>query len=380
MNNNYRVLHIFSGFGGGISSLILNLIENKTEDFLFDTLAFSYRGGETFIERVEAMGGHCFTMPRPRLEGYRKIKQYLDELLNMNHYDAIHCHISGWMALPFEHAAKKHGIKIVILHAHTTKYDSKLDRLYWIHKYDQMVNYKNATDYMTCSDMAADYIYGRKYLDKRKALLIPNGVKKELFSQKITIAEIESYNKEFNVPDDSKVILHVGRFDEQKNHTFLLDIVSESAKDDMNYIFLLVGDGELQKRIKEKADELNISQRIRFLNRRADVSKLMQYANAMILPSLYEGLPTVAVECQASGTPILIADTITKQCDMKMGLVRFLPISDAYLWKSELSDIVLTRNDLQYSIDKVEENGFTAMAAGKMYCDYLKKRMAIYHN
>ncbi len=63
---NFKILHIFSGYGGGISSLLMNLIENKTNDFSFDVLAFSYSGGESFINLVRKQGGKIFEMPRPR--------------------------------------------------------------------------------------------------------------------------------------------------------------------------------------------------------------------------------------------------------------------------------------------------------------------------
>ena len=71
-NYNYRVLHIFSSYGGGISSLILNLIENKSKDFKFDLMAFSYQNGDVFLERVRRMGADIYQMPRPRIDGYKK--------------------------------------------------------------------------------------------------------------------------------------------------------------------------------------------------------------------------------------------------------------------------------------------------------------------
>ena len=168
MNNQYRVLHIFSGFGGGISSLILNLIENKSEDFLFDTLAFSYKGGEDFVEKLKKSGSQCYTMPRPRMDGYINFVKYVSDIFSKNKYDAIHCHI-----------------------------DSKIDRI--LHVINKQINYNVATDYFTCSDLASKYIFGKNYLKKREALLMPNGIKKEMFATRLSSEETKNYKQTFNI-------------------------------------------------------------------------------------------------------------------------------------------------------------------------------------
>ena len=165
MNNQYRVLHIFSGFGGGISSLILNLIENKSEDFLFDTLAFSYKGGEDFVEKLKKSGSQCYTMPRPRMDGYINFVKYVSDIFSKNKYDAIHCHISGFRTIPFKKIAKANGINIFIIHAHSARYDSKIDRI--LHVINKQINYNVATDYFTCSDLASKYIFGKNYLKSK---------------------------------------------------------------------------------------------------------------------------------------------------------------------------------------------------------------------
>lgn len=366
-----KVLHIFSSYGGGISSLILNLIENKTSEFVFDTLAFSYLNGDEFVSRLNKCGTKCYTMPRPRVDGYKTYYTYLEDLFKREKYDAIHCHIIGWRFRTIQKIAKKCGINTFILHAHTTHNDSKIDAIPIVNRLNHIINYKYSTAYMTCSDMAAEYIYGVKYLKKRNAVLIPNGVKKEIFSESITQNEIDQYIQEFNLSGQEKVILHVGRFNEQKNHKFIVNIIEASVG--MGMIFLLVGEGVLTESIKEMIEERGLTEITRFLGRRSDISKLMQFSNCMILPSLYEGLPTVAIESQAAGTPILLADTITKQSDLKIGLAEFLSISDAEMWSNKILKICNKKQELTSAIKQVECRGFTAQAAGEAYCSQLKK-------
>lgn len=373
MQKKYRVLHIFSGYGGGISSLILNLIENRTEEFEFATMAFSYKNGEHFVKKLADCETKCYTMPRPSESGYKRFKDYVNKVMRAGNYDAVHCHIAGFHAIPFEIAARKNKINNFILHAHTTHFDSGIDRNRLTYMIGQYLNYRMSSCYMTCSDMAGDYVFGEKYLEKRKAYLIPNGIKKEVFLDDITEREKENYMKEFGVDDNTTIILHVGRFSNPKNHEFIVDIAEKAEKEKKDFMVLLVGDGELFGPIKNKINKLHLANRIRQLGRRLDISKLMQFADCMILPSFYEGLPTVAVECQAAGTKIIISDKVTKQCDMGLGLVDFLPIDNVTPWINALKEINFGHLPVKDCVEAIEKNGFTASAAGIHYCNILNK-------
>lgn len=370
----YRVLHIFSSYGGGISSLVLNLTENKSEDFVFDTMAFSYKNGEEFSERIRNAGGKVYQMPRPRIDGYMNFKKYIDNVISENRYDAIHCHITGCHAIPFVNSAKKHGIKNFIFHAHTTRYDSRIDRIPSVQLFNKFFNYNFSSVFMACSDLASDYIFGKRYLNKRSAYIIPNGIKEELFSDVLSENQKATYCREFGIPDDAFVIGHIGRFSYPKNHMFLLEIAKKLKEKNLNFVLVSAGDGELFDSVKEKAEADGLSENIRFLGRRTDISNLMQFFDCMLLPSVHEGLPTVAVECQAAGTQMIISDTVTKQCDLKLGLLEFLPLGDATLW-ADTVDKVLLNGHTQKSgcLTQVRQMGFTAKESGKQYCNILKK-------
>lgn len=367
----YRVLHIFSGYGGGISSLIINLLENKTDDFEFDVMAFSFQNGEQFLDRLRKIGCRAFKMPRLRVEGYRAFIRYVGDVLSMNHYDAIHCHITGWSMIPFYRLAKKAGIHRFFLHAHTTRYDRKLDRVFPISRINRLINYRCSNAYFTCSDFAADYIFG-KYLKRRKAVLIPNGIAKEKFIHALSEEQREEYIKSFGINPDETVMLHVGRFSPAKNHDFILEFVSALKTKDKRIRLLFVGDGELIKYVMDKSHKMGLNDNILFLGHRSDISNLMQFCDLMILPSCYEGLPTVAVECQATGTPMLLADHITKQCDMGLGLLDFLPISHIDYWLKAF-DNRKAKVQREVALSAIEKHGFTSEIAGKEYCRVIRE-------
>ena len=369
----YKVLHVFSGFGGGISSLILNLTENKTADFQFDTLAFSYKNGEKFVERVQACGGRCLTMPRPRAEGVQRFNRYLNKVLQDGGYDVVHCHIAGWMSMPFYKAAKKQGVKRFLIHAHTTCYDSRIDRLPPVQAFNKQINFKQADGYMICSDLAGNYIFGEKYMEKKPTLLIPNGINEAAFTQVLTQQEKENLRLELGVAGNARLVGHVGRFTRLKNHDAILELAEAMGKKESDVRFVLVGDGECFDQVCEKIRQRKLEKTVLPIGRRGDVAKLMQLFDCMILPSLNEGLPTVAVECQAAGTPMVLSDTITRQCDMGMGLTAFLPWSDTQAWVDALCGFMDKKRCPEEGLKMARQKGFTAAAAGQLYCDQLRK-------
>ena len=325
----YKVLHI--GFGGGIASLIISLIENKTEDFDFDVMAFSIENGEHLVERLKKAGSNVYVMPRPRIDGYNSYRNYVSKVMADNHYDAVHCHITGWRALSFYRLAKTAGIRKIFLHAHASRYETKFDRSFPVLAVSRYINYKCASAFFACSDLAANYMFG-KYQERRMIFFIRNGIAKEEYAEEISATQREAYRREFAINPNETVLLHVGRFTPQKNYDFILAFVHALKMRGEKVKLLLLGDGALLDQVKNKCKSMDLQNDVLFPGWRIDVPSIMQFCDLMILPSRYEGLPTVAIECQATGKPMLLSDGITRQCDMGMNLLTFLPNGKTELW------------------------------------------------
>ena len=80
---------------------------------------------------------------------------------------------------------------------------------------------------------------------------------------------------ELGFPPDAFVVGHVGRFEPQKNHTFLVDIVSQAARRDPRVHLLLVGDGPLRPAIEQQLAKVGLADRTVLVGRRRDVPRLM---------------------------------------------------------------------------------------------------------
>lgn len=178
------------------------------------------------------------------------------------------------------------------------------------------------------STEAAQFMFGKNSVASGRTHLIHNAVDLHQFwYDKTGAAEIR---QELGI-EGKMVIGHVGRLNVQKNHGFLLEVFSQIAEQKPNAVLLLVGKGELEPEIREKAKTLGIADRVIFTGVRSDIPQILSAMDVFVFPSLYEGMPNTVIEAQATGLPCVIADTITREADIT-GLVEYLPLSDPEHW------------------------------------------------
>lgn len=171
------------------------------------------------------------------------------------------------------------------------------------------------------SMLAAEFTFGSRQAHKNVHIL-NNGVDLKVFHYDPQARA--ALQKEFDL-EGKFVVGHVGRFNKQKNHSFLLDVFYEIHKKQENAVLLLVGQGELEEAIREKISKLGLADRVVFTGLRSDVPKLLSAMDVLVFPSFHEGMPNVVIEAQATGLPCVIADTITRDANIT-GLVKYLPL------------------------------------------------------
>ncbi len=142
-------------------------------------------------------------------------------------------------------------------------------------------------------------------------VVIRNGIDFNRFKEiKETRGEIR---KSLKIPQNAFVLGHIGRFCDQKNHTFLIDVFSEVYKENKNAFLLLIGAGELLNTIKTKIDKCGLKKRVMILSHRSDIPQLLRAMNVFVFPSLHEGLGIVLIEAQVSGLRCIISDTVPRE-------------------------------------------------------------------
>lgn len=363
-----RVLHILPSMNrGGIETLLMNLyrkIDRSQIQFDFLLTNDSYND---FESEIIYLGGKIYRVS-PRNKGIKKNKSDLDSFFKIHQeYKIIHQHLSSLSYIEPIKIARKHQIPHRIVHSHNTKQSGS--KIHYIsHKFNQYKIDRLATEYFACSNLAARWLFPKSIYLNRSYSVINNGIDTNGF---VFNSEIRSNKrKELNIDPNEVLLGHVGRFNLQKNHDFLIDIF-KSYKDKYGKgKLLLVGEGPLRPSIEEKINQLGLNHDIIFTGLRKDISELMQAMDVFLMPSLHEGLPVTLIEAQATGVSIVLADTITKEVAINDNLA-WLSLKDSYE-KWALTIEKSTMYDRKSTTKKVIDAGFDIKnIAEELQCFYL---------
>lgn len=331
-----KVLHIVSTMDrGGAESLIMSIYRNIDHSKLqFDFITHSSNKGG-YDDEILSLGGRIFNVPSLGSCGPVSYVKKLTSIMSQNSYAAVHSHTDFQSGFPTL-SAKLSGVPKRISHSHSNNWPNgngmkaratlKLLRL--------LIKW-TATDYCCCSDEAGEFLFGKK----SKVEVLNNGINVREFTS-VTVQSRNSVLKELALPKDVRLIGHVGRFSESKNHLFILKVMKRLIEEDEKYMLLLVGDGPLIEKIKAEAEKLEILKSVRFLGVRDDIPRLMNAFDMFLFPSLFEGFGIVTIEAQSAGTPCVVSDRVPKTTDMGLNLMTYLSLDegiDSWAEKIKLS-------------------------------------------
>lgn len=321
-----RVLHVTAcADAGGISAVILNYYRfiDRTK-IRFDLALTVPEAGQNALA-IQALGATIHYLPL-KSHGLKAFQAALQELLEKEHYDAVHVHESEtcYVALA---VAKKLGIRCRIAHAHTCSpwegWKGELRRISGV-----LLNYPVATHVIGCGRKAGDRIFGKRNMRRPRAVVLPNAVDTKRFAfDEALRREVRS---ELGI--EGKFVLGmVGRLCVEKNYPFALELTAALCKEDPNTVLVIAGNGEEEKAIRSIIADLGISDHVKLLGRRADVHRLYQAFDLFLLPSFTEGFPVAAVEALSSGLPILLSDQITEELAI-FSNAEYLSLDNAEGW------------------------------------------------
>jgi glycosyltransferase involved in cell wall biosynthesis len=364
-----------SGFGGGISSFILNkatYFQNK--DIVFDVITFD-EVSDGFMKTIQGTGGQVYRISNLKTQGTYTYYKEVNKIMKRVPKDTfIHCHIGGYRAIPFYIIARKNGLKRFGIHAHTTGLPEEINSLK--NRAVRMINNTVANERISCGVEASKYLYGSKYVEKNEIMHIPNSIVPEQFINHLDIDKADLLGEQNK---DKFVIGHIGRFRSVKNHLFMLSIIEILKESSLDFLWLFAGDGNDYEKIKTEATDKGLNQYIQFLGRRDDIPQLLQVMDVFALPSKYEGFPTVAIESQTSDTKTLLSDTITKEVDLQLGLVEFLPTNKPDMWAEFiLKQQPHVKTAPEVRLNKLKEKKLTNKESAELYQAFVEQKITHY--
>lgn len=360
-----RVIEIFGEpvLHGGQERFVEAIIKNiNIPDLVIDVLTpyeCEYSGFKTMVQEY---GGMLYEFHLPFLPGKSRKSIYapLNSFFKTHHYEIAHIHSGSISVLAYAaEAAQKNDIKKIIVHSHCTGEKSIKQKIVQCIFERKIAD--NATDFLACSRQAGEMKFPAKIID-HEMVIVKNGINIGLFQR-----DDEKRKKQkalLGIPEDAKVIGHVGRFTYQKNHHFLVNLYDAVQKKINNCYLLLVGDGEVRDEIQKTVTELGLQNKVIFTGNVDNVEDYYQAMDLFLFPSNFEGLGYVFLEAQAAGLPCIASEAVPddvilskKACKISLNQeTQWVKTSLEYLHLSISDNHEIIQEagfDIQYTIEQI---------------------------
>lgn len=345
-----RVLHVLGGVGlGGAESRIMDLYRQMDrEEIQFDFLIHSsavksgfcelqrdgaclkqdakndkcVRKKQFYDEEILSNGGRIYVLPKFKVYNYISYRRAVRDFFRHHHeFRVVQGHMTSTASI-YLPIAKRSGISVTAAHARNAGVvrgpkgmATRFFRRGLADKADVL---------FACSTLAGEDVFGQKAMEQGRVKIIHNAIDVKRFTYH---EEERKKTREALGIADALVLGHVGRFDYQKNHPYLLEVFAAVSRKRPDSVLLLLGEGAARPAMEERCRELGIAERVRFLGNRKDTERYYQAMDVFLLPSFFEGLPGVLVEAQAAGLACIVSDTVTREAQAT-DLVTWLSIDD----------------------------------------------------
>lgn len=328
-----RVLYVHGGLlnMGGTEAVMMNYYRNFDRKQLQVDFVLHGFGEGAYDEEVINMGGNIFHVV-PKGENFAENAKQLREIIENGEYVAVHAHMDAGNAQVLK-IAKECGVPVRVSHSHNTAVQTSNPLKKIFNELEKKKISKYATHLFACSDLAGKWLYGN-----HEFTLINNAVDANKFN--FSQSTRDEMREKLGISNDTVLIGHVGRFSYQKNHEKLILIFADYLKVNSNAKLMLIGEGETKDAVKEQCKALKIEDSVIFILPNQEIYKYMQAMDCFLMPSRFEGLPVVAVEAQAAGLPVILADTVSEKTAIT-NLVSFVSLdANADAWNSEIDNAI----------------------------------------
>lgn len=187
-------------------------------------------------------------------------------------------------------------------------------------------------------------------IDERRIRVIYNGFDRSRFFPRPE-PERAQIRSEMGVPKEAFCILLPGRIQTQKNHTCLIKAIPPLIEHGADVLVLFVGDTidhQLHRELEKLIGELSLTGRVQFLGRKSEIEAYYHAADAVVLPSLWEGLPNVLIEAMACGRIVVASDVADNPFIVDNGKTGFIFPSDDH---AALAGILIELHEHRYRRD-----------------------------
>ncbi|MCX6971196.1 MAG: glycosyltransferase [Verrucomicrobia bacterium] len=292
-----KVLHVIDSLHlGGAQEVVLNLATcGDRRRFTHEVATMHGRG--VYWDRMAALG-----IPLHSLSPHKLFPWYaasLPELLVRGRFDILHCHLvaSNIIAKPL---GRMCGVPVILNHDHTNDDYRANNRVRLA--LDSLSN-RLASHIIAVSDSCRKFLIEREGVPAEQITLIQNAIDLGRFSASCGTGA--GARKALGIPDGPPVIAGVGRLNPQKNYSLFIRIAAEVLKRHPQAVFVLAGEGPEDGILRKLAIECGVGEQLHFCGYVPDTRQVYLAADALLMPSLFEGLPMSLLEAMAMKVPVV---------------------------------------------------------------------------
>ena len=316
---------------GGLETFLMNVHRNIDRSKIQFDYMLHPDEKQDYEDEINELGGICH---RIKVSGkpyahYIQYRNFLDSFFVQHpEYKIVHGHLYTYMPI-YLNAAKRHG-RITIAHTHATRNPNIAIKGFL----KRMMNYsvRYIADYFfACSTQAGIDNFGRK----ANAKFVPNGIdtRNYKFSENV---RTRIRNNTVMGGGAEFIVGHVGRFEHQKNHKFLIEVFHQIHSIIPNSRLWLIGRGYLEADIRAQVHSLGLDDAVDFIGVVGNVNEYLTGMDAFIFPSVYEGLGIALIEAEASGLPCFVSEAIQDEAVVSDRVTRMSLNESPEIWAEKI--------------------------------------------
>ena len=239
-------------------------------------------------------------------QAYRQLRTIFKEY----DFQIVHTHSSkpGYLG---RLAARRSGVPIVVHHVQGFSFHEFVPKSRrWLYKRLE----RRAAHYCDCmlfvNHEERDLVAAENWIPADNCVTVYNGVDLQAFHPAHRAAQRANYRAQWSSSDDEFVILYQGRLESEKQPLLLAEIAArlDVLRSRTKWRLLVAGSGDMQSQLAQAVKSQGLTHRVRLLGWQAEPAGPVHASDAVLLPSLCEGLPRSLIEAQAAGLPCVASD------------------------------------------------------------------------
>jgi glycosyltransferase involved in cell wall biosynthesis len=314
-----RVVHFIEGLGpGGAERLLYTNLKHLDPTRVESIVLTLFSHGDHWIEPIRQLGVRVETLG---CSGYRDLRPGISRLiswLRRERPDLLHTHLWG-ANIVGRVAGRICGVP-VISSIHNPDYEAEawsdgsnvsLTKRRLIRELDRWTARFGCRRMIAVSDYVRQSAHHHLGFPLDRIDLLYNPIDTETFEQPAKRTRNEIF-EELGLPQDSQVLLNVGRLTPQKGLLYAIQSLPLILKEFPNACLLSVGEGndpQWLAKLKSEIQSTKTESNVHLLGARRDVGDLLRACDLFVFPSLHEGLGIALIEAMASGCACVASST-----------------------------------------------------------------------